>query len=562
MSEFRIKRKPVANSQPNQSYSDAKHIQRPPLHTPATFPRAPDVSVSPDTSTSRPSNVQRAETDVPRSRVRSESPIQKAYGEARHFLGGLIAHPAESTKHFTILRHSHGVVFYRGSTTTIAISVFSDAPLPPNRTLWLQSKGFSGKTGMRAKAFLRLYDDWLNVTPTMPVTADQVSQSDERAWQRDIGKFRQKPPTHQLRETIIARIPVEAGDGYFCLVLCRGEKKNVLCTSPVFRVLSTSTDPSSIRGASLSTLPLELGAMVLGMYTQAVAETFISPAAETVSDRISPYQPSWVAETAATTAFDLSGAGDRIGSSLQDGQGHSSSFGSPASLEDSSYLERGPVQPYPVDFKAQGEAVESTWGVETTKFNLSKLPDWVLERFDGYYFGWARYEQRVEKSASTSDWQQAILTVKHFEPSESARVKISQALRRVASLRLLDNLQLPDRSKVEVRIMGFIRPPPPQQTGKQLEDRETVAEAAMLAEACDASFAQDVLDRPAWAPEVSGGRPDGIGMLERTRTGLSSVATSGKKWAGQVPLHWIGVRSPMAEMSDRRVAVNGLYIVR
>lgn len=559
MAEFRIKRKPVASPQPNQSDSDAKQIQRPPLPTSASFPAAPDVSDFRDTGTWGPPNIQRAETDVPHSQRRSKSPVQKAYGEARHFLGGLIAHPAESTKHFTILRHSHGVVFYRGSTTTIAVSIFSDAPLPPNRTLWLQSKGFSGKTGMRAKAFLRLYDSWLNVTPTIPVKADQVSQSDERAWQRDIGKFRQKPPTHQLRETIIARIPVEAGDGYFSLVLCRGEKKNVLCTSPVFRVLSTSTDPSSIRGASLSTLPLELGAMVLGMYTQNVAQNFLSPAAETVKNRIAPYQPSWVTETAATTAFEVSGAGDRIGSSLKGSENHSP-FGSPALPEDSSYLERGPVQPYPVDFKAQGEAVESVWGAEPPKFNLIKLPDWVLERFNGYYFGWARYEQIVEKSMSS--WQHSILAVKHFDPSESALVKISQALKRIATLRLLDNSQLPNRSKIEVRVMGFIRPPPPQRTEKQLEDRETAAEAAMLADACDASFTQDVLDRPTWAPEASGGRPDDIGMLQRTQTGLSSVKTNGKKWAEQVPLHLIGVRSPMAEISDRRVAVNGLYIVR
>lgn len=558
-SQFRIKRKPVAPSQP---------VQRPQLLTTVSANTLPDVSDSREADALKAPCIQRAATDEPGSPIRSKSPIHKAYGEARHFLGGLIAHPSESTKHFTILRHSHGVVFYRGSTTTITVSIFSDAPLPPDRTLWLQSKGFSGKAGMRTKAFLRLHDDWLDVTPTMAVTAEQVSPSDERAWQRDIGKFRKKSPvrvrdTHQLRETVIARLPVDAGDGYFSLVLCRGQKKKVLCTSPVFRVLSTSTDPSSIRGASLSTLPLELGAMVLSLYAQTVAETFLSPAASTVKNKISPYQPSWVAQTAATTAYEVSGAAECIGSSFGDTHhGDHSPFGlSPGLPGDSSYFEHGPAQPYPVDFKARGEAGIAV----TSKLNLTKVPDWVLERFDGYYFGWARYEVTAEKVKSTTPWQQAILNVKNFDPSESARVNISQALKRVASLRFLDDPQPPGQSKVEVRIMGLIRPPPPV-TGHQHPDaRETAAEAAMLADACDASFALDVLDHPAWAPDSRGEtdlQPGHIGMLERTRTGLSDVKTCGQKWAGQVPLHWIGVRSPMAEISDRRLAVNGLYIVR
>jgi hypothetical protein len=67
-----------------------------------------------------------------------------------------------------------------------------------------------------------------------------------------------------LRETAIAHIPVEAGDGYYRLVLCAdATKKVVLCPSPVFGLMSMTTRPSSIRGASLSTLLLEVGARAL-----------------------------------------------------------------------------------------------------------------------------------------------------------------------------------------------------------------------------------------------------------------------------------------------------------
>lgn len=563
-SQFRIKRKPVASPTPQRSYTEPNYTPRPPLLATPSSNTVPDVSDLKEESCLKPP-VERA----PKSPTRSKSPISKAYGEARHFLGGLVPHPTESTKHFTILRHSHGVVFYRGSTTTVTISIFSDAPLSPDRTLWLQCKGFSGKTGMKAKAFFRLHDDWLDVTPTLPVTADQINPSDERAWQRDISKFYKKAPsrvrdTHQLRETAIARIPVEAGDGYFSVVLCKGPKKKVLCTSPVFRVLSTSTDPSSIRGASLSTLPLELGAMVLSLYGQAVAESLLSPAASTVSDKISPYQPSWVAQTAAGAAFEISGTGDRIGSAFSSSQ--PSVDAAHASPEYPS-IEDGPVQPYPIDFKARAEvSVEDSSGLaERPKLNLRKVPDWVLDRFDGYYFGWARSEQSMEKEKSSTDWQQVILDVRLFDPTKSARVDISQALKRAAGLRFIDDVQLSGDIKVEIRIMGFLRPPPPV-TGRPLPDSdETAAEAAMLADACDASYVQDILDHPAWSPNVSGTKElerTNSGMLDRTRTGLSNVKNRGQKLATQVPLHWIGVRSPMAEMSDRKVAVNGLYIVR
>lgn len=567
-SQFQIKRKPVGQPPGGRSY----HVEneRPPL--PRSSNTIPNLSDSTSGAQLSPPEPQRAETDQPptqKSQTPAKDAIHKAYGETRHFLGGLIARPSESNRHFTILRHSHGVVFYHGSTTTVAISIFSDAPLPPDRSLWLQSRGYSGKTGMKAKAFFRLHDDWLNVTPAMGVSADQVSPVDERTWQRDINKFRKKASgrvrdTHQLRETAIARIPLEAGDGYFSILLCKGEKKKLLCTSPVFRVLSTSMDPSSIRGASLSTLPLELGAMVMGLYAQTMAEGAIAPAAAVMQEKISPIQPSWAAQTAAQTAFEASGAGDRIAGVLEtsDDQGVYSGHG------DSFSVDQGPVEPYPMDFKARGEV--PTEGVSAMdgvpKLALRRIPDWVLERFDGYYFCWARYEQKVEKKTTMGAWQPVILNVRHFDPADSSRVNISQAMKRVSSLRFLDEVELPSQMKLAVRVMGFLRPPPPSLGGNQsTEARETAAEAAMLADACDASFVQNILDHPAWAPDVPSAKElqrANTGLKERTQTGLSNAAAGGQKFAEQVPLHWIGVRSPLAEMRDQRVTVNGFYIVR
>ncbi|OJJ51799.1 hypothetical protein ASPZODRAFT_12604 [Penicilliopsis zonata CBS 506.65] len=232
--------------------------------------------------------------------------------ETRHFLGGLIHHPSTSTKHVSILRHSHGLVLYRGSSTSVAVSVFSDRPLPPTRTFWLQSKGWTGKTGMRAKTMLNLHSSWVEVTPSTAVRAEQILPRDERAWQRDIEQFQktmksQNARTHTLRETDVLRIPVEAGDGYFHLVLC-SDGKRTLCTSPVFRLASASTSPSSLRGASLRTLPLELGVMAAGIYASSTLQTVVSPLTNTVQNMA----PSWTEQTAATTAYSLSGAEERV----------------------------------------------------------------------------------------------------------------------------------------------------------------------------------------------------------------------------------------------------------
>ncbi|KAF1989888.1 hypothetical protein K402DRAFT_300580, partial [Aulographum hederae CBS 113979] len=183
--------------------------------------------------------------------------------DVQHFASGLISRPYESTKHYTILRHTYGIVFYRGPSTTVAITVFADRPLPLDRTIWLQRRGFSGSTGLKIGAALGSKGNWIDVTPIPSIDSKDLDPVDERAWTRDVSKFLHKTTddkplcSHLPRETAVIRIPYPADDGYFRLVLCAGKK--TLCGSPVFRLASLSTDSSSIRGASLATLPIELG---------------------------------------------------------------------------------------------------------------------------------------------------------------------------------------------------------------------------------------------------------------------------------------------------------------
>lgn len=494
-----------------------------------------------------PQNFQRSATDFTATPhlapsqppQQSQSSVQKAYGEARHFLGGLINHPTESSKHFTILRHSHGIVFYRGPTTSVTISVFADASLPPDRSYWLQDKGFTGKTGMKAKALLHLHDDWFDVTPTMAVRPDQVDPNDERAWQRDISKFRKKAPsrvknTHKLRETIIARIPAEAGDGYFSILLCHGHKK-VLCTSPVFRVISTSADPSSIRGASLSTLPLELGAMALGTYAQTMTQTMLNP----VTKVVQPYMPGFVAQTAAETVYAFKEDSiDEVDSQYARAQG-SGEFD----------MQRGPVPPYPIDFRSRAEL--SHEAVRMPRLNLVKVPEATLHRLHGHYFGWARLEDVT--TSGPSSWMRVVLSVLAVDASQLTRVNLSHAMKRVVTMRLLDDVKIPAQIKVQVRVMGFIRPDAPSPVAP--DPTLPPAEAKMLVEANDASFAVNTLNHPAWGPES---RPLNTGWMDR----FGDMQMQRQKLLNRVPLDKVGIRKPGDELKDRQVTFNGFYITR
>ena len=78
-------------------------------------------------------NLVQSPTSVSTSDSLSTAPSKwkTAMEDARHFAGGLVSHPFESTKHFSILRHSHGLVYYKGPSTSLAITLFSDKPLPP-----------------------------------------------------------------------------------------------------------------------------------------------------------------------------------------------------------------------------------------------------------------------------------------------------------------------------------------------------------------------------------------------------------------------------------------------
>ncbi|KAL2864371.1 uncharacterized protein BJX67DRAFT_224046 [Aspergillus lucknowensis] len=547
--EYGVVQRPLTPNPPPYSPYAACTPSSPSPHSPHT-PRSPRSSPPPPSSTSSlqpphplprhrsqpnlrslPQSQQspptpRAETSLP---APSDPEKPSFYADARHFLGGLIHHPSESTKHYSILRHSHGVIFYRGPATSVTVSIFADTPLPADRSLWLQCKGWTGKTGMRAKALFRLHDDWVNVSPSVAVRADQVEPMKERAWQRDIAKFYKKASarvrdTHRLRETVVARIPPDAEDGYFQLILCQAEKK-VLCRSPVFRILSASMDPSSLRGASLTTMPLEIGALVVGRYAQAMASRTVAPVTAAAQAAAAPYRPGRLQETALTTAYEASGIGAR--NAAPDAN-------APPSIEN------GPQVPYPLDFTARPVKLLDPTGMSM------KIPSDIQDKLRGFFFGWAH--------APDQPWQMCILSVRAWDGSTATEpISLSHTTRKVAVLRLLhDSIPAPPPT-LTVRLLGFLRPdvlPRSARTERDLAAaRETAAEAARLADTYDAEYTQAILEHPLWTPDATSSRR---GWLDRTKDGAGNVLTRGQKM-----IERMGVRSGLEQDS-----VGGYYIVR
>jgi hypothetical protein len=434
---------------------------------------------------------------------------------------------------------------------------------------------------MRARAFMGRNSDWLNVGPTMAVGAEQVKQTDERAWQRDIAAFQKKASNdkrrnHTLRETTVIRIPIEAGDGYFQLVLCLGDKKKVLCSSPTFRVFSTSVSPHSIKGASLATLPFEIGAVVASTYAQKTIGRVIGPVTTIVQNRVQKYMPNkWIQE-AATKAYDKSGASDKLKSTFRTGNSHHAQ--KPLFANEDTSLEHGPRAPYPVVFDARIEpAIRINLGhLDMPVFDLVKVSSDFSQRLHGYYFGWCRIREKViSKSVDiepSDAWCQAVISALPADVSQLSNLDMSNISTglgtKIIRVHVFCDFESPPSQStvLEVRIMGFIRPDEPFQRaniqrGLQ-EGDEAAMEAAILTEANDASMAQGILDHPAWSPDTDSQnqslRPRG---LERATKSFTDIRMAAQRQVGRVPTQ-LGFRMPEGMMGRNGVGINGYYIPR
>ncbi|PTB66133.1 hypothetical protein BBK36DRAFT_1118937 [Trichoderma citrinoviride] len=510
---------------------------------------------------------------LPVESKQQDSIWKSALGEAQYFASGLISHPSESTRHYSIIRHTRALIWYSGPSTSVSITILSDEPLPPTRTLWMQQKGYSGNMGMALKALAGTTSSWINVTPARLATVNDTPEADERSIQRDLKRFAKKASgrqkKHVPRETHIVRIPATASDGYFRLVLCGGSEagKKVLCGSPIFRVASTSADVSVVRGASLSTMPLEMGVKVASTIGQAMANKYIGVASAVVNSQVGSIVTNSTVKKVSTVAiqsYQVSGVGDAVQESWQRQRSQQERYDSLMVNVPVIHMvgsETGPEAPFPVKF--DGKVVLGTGrsmaelGIPTA--NLSGVSDQVKLRMGGVFAAWACIQIPRDNNGESNavvddmlptDWVEAVVTIapsRHAPPSVAMKNSVT-----VHIIHDFEEAHFID-AKLKVILMGFLHPAaPPHSPPDHLA----------------AEHSQDVMNTLASLGRAAWGPHDTVAMMKSVKSSRSLGErlddTTGKVVAqvDKIPLHWAGVRSEVGVLQDKAYGNGGMWIVR
>lgn len=498
-------------------------------------------------------------TSAPETSISSRSKWKSVVDETVYFAGGLIPHPSESTKHYTILRHSPALVYYRGPSTNVTITVFADNALPSDRSFWLQRKGFSGNMGMAASALMRTSSNWIDVTPSVEATKSLVPEGDERAWQRDIRKFQKRASKdkrlskHVIRETCVLRVPAEATDGYLRIVMCTGQSsKKSLCPSPTFRLASTSSDVSVLRGASLTTLPLEVGLKAASVVGNLYVERVVGPAQAVVQGKYNQLQPSCIRNKTQNIALARTGIEEQYGFDANRDVTHRP-FHEEGTLDEPPRIignDSGPEKPFPITF--DGRVIAGTGQSLIPTANLTNVPEHLLLRLNGIYIGWALVEPGKVADGLPIGWHEAIITVC---PSAYAAPKV--VARNVVTVHIIyefrENMTLFGMN-LKVMMMGFLRPLVPHHSRLPADITATVSH--------DREIAIASLSREMWRQEA------GLGLLvsekfqRSTADKYAGLRSQIQRHVDSFPVHWAGVRTDRAAVKDRAYGKGGFYIRR
>ncbi|KAI0166638.1 hypothetical protein GGR57DRAFT_32853 [Xylariaceae sp. FL1272] len=519
-------------------------------------------------SASEPSLVLTPSPSAPVTPTPSRSRWKTLVDETVYLAGGLISRPSESSRHYTILRHSSGLLFYRGASTNIVITVFADTDLPADRTFWLQRKGFSGNMGMAASALMRTTSNWIDITPSAEALTSALPEGDERGWQRDIRKFQKKVASdkrlvkHTARETCVLRIPASCSDGYLRIVMCTGEtSKKSLCPSPTFRLASTSTDVSVLRGASLTTMPVEAGLKVASAVGNAYVQRVIGPAQAVVGNRVKRMQPDFVAKNAAVVSLAKTQVKDQFISFEENFDATRDVMYDPfhqenieSELPDIIGSDSGPKKPFPIQF--EGKVIPGSSprfvGNKTPTAALSSVPDDLLLRLKGIYVGWASIRSNKQLNNISQDWHEAIITI--GPPSNSSPRVLSRNVVNVHIIHDFGEETIFFDVKLRVILMAFLRPIPeiifsksPTEPSLDINRDKLIAVASLSRQRWLHSSIILVLKQK-----------DNKNTTERYRDLRSDV----QRRVDSIPVHWAGVRSERAERKDLAHGRGGFFVRR
>ncbi|KAG6008154.1 hypothetical protein E4U21_004911 [Claviceps maximensis] len=601
------------------SRSEAQLRPRSNLHE-APHPPPPSTSFSSSNPTPPyPVRRSRSSCDLAAQSLSSPPPppppplsrLKTALEEAHFLAAGLVSRPAESTKHHTIIRHSHGLVWYKGPQTSIAITILSDEPLPDSRTIHLQEKGYSGSMGMSLRALIGPRDDWIDVTPATEVQARHIPVVEERAVQRDLKRFASKASGrlqgHVPRETHLIRIPVSATDGYFRLVLCAGRvgsdnaddavvRRRILCGSPVFRIASTSTNMSVVRGASLSTMPLEMGVKVASTVGTQVIKKYTGIAGAVVHSSAGKFAARHSGKKAVVVATATVSRGKAyVGSSglrnavqqswqhnreLQQGSQHDcvrqETSLLPTVVVDVIGADHGPEKPFPIEFDGRVSPRLSHSMVaelDLPAANLDRVPDHITARLGGVFMAWASIIMPPAKSGphippshhgnnsnsknnnNSNEWAPAIVTIAPATRDDAhPTINMSNTVRVQIAAEINDTFA-PGRH-VEVLLMGYLRP------ATAPASTTTNTHHLCAQHAHDLSVTLNSLSRENWCPYETMARIEAVKRARSLGDRLDDATGRVQRTINRLPLHWAGVRCDEAVARDALVGKGGLWVRR
>jgi len=439
---------------------------------------------------------------------------------------------------------------------------------------------------MKVKSWFNLTDDWLHVTPSTQIAVNQVPAETERAWHRDIEKAahkllkeKGKKKAHVPRETHMIRIPEAAEDGYFRVVLCtkgdnpydpEGAKKGkVLCTSPVFRIASTSMDSSVFRGAPLKALPLEVGVFAASMVASSTIDRFTSPVKEPVQAVIDRVRPGFVAETVGGLVRDeLSDMKEEkeIEEYMTWQTAHQEHINrslerDPKSVEPIG-PDTGPEYPFPIKF--HGKVVRGTGrstaelGIPTA--NLSNIPEEIQYRLRGIYFGWVKIEGYSNPQHQV--WHEAIIAVTpcpHAKPSVLPKPLVAVHIIQ-PPIPKGDSLV---GTTLTTILMGVLRPAPSPAEALHQTREQKLDQASQ-----DVCLTLISLGGPGrqrgWTAEAAMWRLQELkremGYVDRAERKMDKIGR--KIPIPTVPLHKVGVRDDDGAERDRLLGTGGYWVKR
>lgn len=434
---------------------------------------------------------------------------------------------------------------------------------------------------------------WIDVTPTHAAGPGDVPPTDERAWQRDIKSFYKKAQgkerKHLARETCILRIPCEADDGYLRVVLCTGEGgKKILCPSPVFRLASTSTSMGSIKGAGLSSLPLELGLKVGGWVAKAHASSAVQSFTSPITGALQQYEPGFMEKEAMKLGYDATVAGrvDQMEevhlqerereydfSDYQDELGNTV-----AGAEIESELENiTPEAPFPIRFTAILKAKQTGSGDANVgaEYSVTGVSEDLLLKHEGRFSGWLQPSGSKEK---TGGWLPALL-VFHRERHKVTHRKIVDLLPLVVDSEdsVIKLEALKDGSKAEILLMAYLGPngdesilssPTSSVNSPTSPKTPATPQVELTAVELEEQRGTDIvttlslLALPAFAHEHATEQIQSRKSDRKLTEKFSDIRMSGQKRYDAIPAHRLGVRTEGQKLRDQLVGKGGLYIKR